>query len=182
MTGARAGGSTASADEIRELRELSGEDWDALRCGEDDPFGIAPLGLTWRSKDLHFILYRERRAASHVSILLRHEIRVGARRVAVTGVAGVITRKELRRRGLAQRVLNHAIREVLPRADTSFALLFCLPGLVELYRKLGWTEVAAPVRADQPGGVVALPLRTLVLPLEDIAFPDGELRLDSLPW
>lgn len=77
--------------EIREVADVPQADWTSLFAGETDPFEIEPLGLAWRAKDTHFVLYAQRRAASHVSVLLHHVVRVGGESVPVTGVAGVLT-------------------------------------------------------------------------------------------
>ena len=130
-------GDSLVATEILELAEVPVADWHALFAGEMDPFEIEHLHLIWRPKDTHFVLYSGGRAASHVSVLLRHMVRVGSDQIAVTGVAGVTTRPDLRRRGLAGRLLRHALWATRSRAETSFALLFCLPKLVALYRSLG---------------------------------------------
>jgi GNAT superfamily N-acetyltransferase len=168
--------------EIRELSDVPQADWTSLFAGETDPFEIEPLALAWRAKDTHFVLYAEGRAASHVSILLRHVVRVSRESVPVTGVAGVLTRPDLRGRGLARRVLAHALRETRSRAATSFALLFCLPKLVSLYRELGWQEVAPPVLIEQPSGAAPAPLPAMVLALGERPWPAGPVDLDSRPW
>lgn len=168
--------------EIRELAEVPSADWQALFAGDADPFEIEHLGLSWRSKDTHFILYSDGQAASHVSILLRHLVRAGPQAVGVTGVAGVVTRPDLRRRGLARRLLAHALREAKSRTGSQFALLFCLPKLIALYQRLGWEEIPSPVYVEQPSGVVEVPLRTMVLRLLHMEWPTGPVWLDSPPW
>ena len=168
--------------DIRELAEMPADDWQALFAGETDPFEIEHLHLSWRPKDVHFVLYSDGRAVSHVSVVLRHAVRVGGRRIDVTGVAGVITRPDLRRRGLAALLLQHAIRETQPRAGSAFALLFCRPDRAALYGRLGWMEVASAVHVEQPAGIIEAPLRTMVLPLRDEPWPSGAVWLDSRPW
>ena len=175
-------GESPVATEIRELAEVPGADWQALFAGNADPFEIEPLNLSWRPKDTHFVLYSDGRAASHVSILLRHMVRAGSSAVRVTGVAGVVTRPDLRRRGLARRLLGHALRETQSRTGSAFALLFCLPKLVPLYKGLGWQEISSVVHVEQPCGVIEAPLRTMVLPLRGEKWPAGPVWLDSPPW
>ncbi len=175
-------GESLEAVEIQELAEVPWVDWHALFAGEADPFEIEHLHLTWRPKDTHFVLYSGGLAASHVSVLLRHVVRVGSDQIAVTGVAGVITRPDLRRRGLASRLLDHALSATRSRAQTSFALLFCLPKLVTLYRSLGWQEITSVVDFERPSGVVEAPLRTMVLALRGEDWPAGPLILNSPPW
>ncbi len=170
------------SQDIQELVEVPGEDWHELFAGNSDPFDIEHLGLAWRHKDTHFVLYREGRAVSHVSILLRHTVRVGREHIAVTGVAGVITRRDLRRRGLAAWLLSHGLAETRERARSSFAFLFCLPRLVPLYDSLGWNDVRASVHIKQPSGVIEAPLPAMVLPIQGDAWPAGPVWLDSAPW
>lgn len=175
-------GSLVAGEEIRELATLPKADWDVLSAGRSDPFGIEHLQLSWRPKDTHFLLYRDGRAASHVSVLLRHTVRVGSDRIAVTGVAGIITRPDLRHRGLATRVLRHALDATRHRARTSFGFLFCLRELVPLYEARGWREVCSVVRIQQPAGVVEAPLRAMILPLHDQQWPAGPVCLGGPPW
>lgn len=175
-------GDLSEATVIREWAEVPGADWQALFAGSADPFAIDHLGLSWRKKDMHFVLYAGDRAACHVSMLLRHLIRVRSERIAVTGVAGVFTRPDLRHRGLARCLLDHALREIQNRTESEFALLFCLPQLGELYRGLGWQGVSSAVHVEQPSGVIEAPLRTMVLPLRSMRWPGGPVWLDSPPW
>ncbi|WP_258314652.1 GNAT family N-acetyltransferase, partial [Streptomyces sp. Act143] len=98
----------------------------------------------------------------------------------VAGLGGVVVAPDLRGRGLARLVVAAAAHARGTGAE--FGLLFCLPDRVPLYRRLGWRESADGMRVEQPGGVVAHPLRTMWLPLaEGAVWPSGPARLHSLP-
>ncbi len=97
---------TAQTLEIRQLPAVSQAEWDTLFAGNPDPFGIEPLRLQMRAKDLHFILDLDGHAASHVSLLLSHTPRVGSLGIPVSGIGGVLTRPDVRRRGVAARLLR----------------------------------------------------------------------------
>lgn len=175
-------GEPPASETIRELSEVPAADWQTLSAGDPDPFGTEYLNLSWRSKDTHFVLYSNGRAASHVSVLLAHTVRVGSEEVRVTGIAGVLTRPDVRNRGFARHLLDHALGETQARTASAFGLLFCLPRLVTLYQRIGWEEVGSPVFAEQPSEIIRVPLRTMFLSLRDMKWPTGPVFLDSPPW
>lgn len=148
----------------------------------DDPFGVAYTGLSWLPKDVHFgVRGASGRLVAHTG-LLRLPLTVGGVDLDVMGVGGVAVSAGTRGRGLARTVVGAALdhaRTLGPR----YALLFCRPPLVALYRRLGFREVAGDVHVEQPEGrVVVMPLRTMWTPLhEGAAWPEGPVRLRSLP-
>ncbi|MFD0278791.1 GNAT family N-acetyltransferase [Kitasatospora sp. NPDC127111] len=148
----------------------------------DDHFGVAHTGLSWLPKDIHFgVRDGDGRLIAH-SGLLRLPFTVGGVDLEVMGVGGVAVAPDVRGRGLARAVVGAALdhaRTLGPR----FALLFCRPQLVGLYRRLGFRELAVDVHVEQPEGrVVVMPLRTMWTPLHDGAsWPEGPVRLRSLP-
>jgi GNAT superfamily N-acetyltransferase len=168
--------------EIRRLPAVSQADLDALFAGNPDPFGIEPLRLQTRAKDLHFILALDGQAASHVSLLLSHTLRVGTLGVPVGGIGGVITRPDVRRRGFAARLLGHTLSHLRTQSASEFAFLFCLPRLLGYYRSLGWEEIREDVYIEQPGGEILSPLCSMAISLRDHTWPPGRVHLGSLPW
>ncbi|GHA08154.1 hypothetical protein GCM10010329_33640 [Streptomyces spiroverticillatus] len=149
----------------------------------DDPFGVAGTGLTWLPKKDHFGLVRDAdgRLVAHAG-LLRLPLSVGGADFEAVGVGGVAVAPDVRGQGLARRIVAAALDHARTLGPDR-ALLFCRPPLAALYERLGWREVRAEVRVEQPEGeVVLMPLRTMWTPLREGAeWPEGEVRLRSLP-
>jgi GNAT superfamily N-acetyltransferase len=144
-------------------------------------FGVLPHELTWRPKDLHFVLHADNQPVSHVG-LLQHLIRVGEQPLKVAGVGGVVTVPEAQKRGLAQRLMKHATVFMENEWMVDAGLLFCLPKMEAYYARLGWRKIDSPIVFDQPGGKTASPLPVMVLPFGGRPWPKGEVDLESLPW
>ncbi|WP_327676259.1 GNAT family N-acetyltransferase [Kitasatospora sp. NBC_00458] len=148
-----------------------------------DPYGVADVGLTWLSKEIHFgaRAAEDGRLVAHTG-LLRLPLTVGGVDLDVMGVGGVAVAAEQRGRGLARAVLGAALDHART-LGLRHALLFCRPPLAPLYRRLGWRELLEDVHVEQPEGrVVLMPLRTMWTPLGAGAqWPEGPVRLRSLP-
>ena len=69
----------------------------------------------------------------------------------VVGIGGVIVTRAMRGRGLA-RVVVAAILRLGGELGPDHAMLFCAPQLTPMYAGFGFSEIAAPVRAEQPTG------------------------------
>jgi GNAT superfamily N-acetyltransferase len=162
--------------DIRTFQTLPDAERQALFGWGEDLFGVNALGLRWRSKDRHFVLYEDGVPLANASVL-RHEVR----NVVVGGLGSVITRSEARGRGLAQQIVGHAVEFLRDDLRASFGLLFCLPGLVPFYASQGWM-VVEPVLIDQPGGKVPSPIPVMVLPFGHEPWPPERVDLGSLPW
>ena len=88
------------------------------------------------------------------------EIEVAGERFPVVGIGGVIVNAGYRSRGFARTVVEAA----LARARTfgpAFAILFCHADRAGLHVKLGFDEVAAEVRVEQPDGYAEMKLLTM---------------------
>ena len=163
--------------EIRTFQTLPDAERQALFGWGEDLFSVNALGLRWRSKDRHFVLYEDGLPRASASVL-RHEVR----NMVVGGLGGVITLPEARGRGLARQVVGRATHFFRDDLGASFGLLFCLPRLVPFYRSLGWQLVEPGVLIDQPGGKILSPVPVMVLPFKDEPWPAERVDLDSLPW
>jgi predicted N-acetyltransferase YhbS len=166
---------------IRISRELSREERQALGGGEEDPFGVGSLVLSWRDKELHLFAEIDGRPVAHVG-LLAQEVEVGGHPVAVAGVGGVITVPEHRGEGLARRLLREASPLMTRTLGAQFGFLFCFPRLVPFYEKIGWRRLEPPVLIEQAGGEIAAPTEVMVLRLGSRDWPPGAVRTRSLPW
>lgn len=163
--------------DIRTFRYLPDAERQALFGWGEDLFSVNALGLQWRSKDRHFVLYEDGLPRANASVL-RHQVELGV----IGGLGGVITLPEARGRGLAQQIVGHATEFLRDDLGASFGLLFCLPRLVPFYRSLGWQVVEPGVLINQPGGKIPSPVPVMVLPFGEEPWPAEQVDLDSLPW
>jgi GNAT superfamily N-acetyltransferase len=167
--------------EIRAFQTLPDAERQALYGWGEDIFGMSPYNLQWRTKDRHFVLYEDGVPRANASVL-RHEVVLDGRPMAVGGLGGVVTVPEAQRRGLAKLVVGRATEFLRDDLKTAFGLLFCLPRRVPLYRSLGWQVVEPGVLIDQPGGKIPSPMPVMILPFENEPWPAERVDLDSLPW
>ncbi len=163
--------------EIRTFQTLPDAERQALFGWGEDLFSVNTLGLQWRSKDRHFVLYEDGAPRANASVL-RHEVQFGV----IGGLGGVITLPEARGRGLARQVVGRATEFFRDDLQASFGLLFCLPRLVPFYRSLGWQLVEPGVLINQPGGKIPSPVPVMVLPFGEEPWPAEQVDLDSFPW
>ena len=165
---------------IKQTESLSGDEWQKLFGWGEDIFGADDLKLTWRPKDLHFLLYEDEEPASHVGVL-KHTILVGENPVTVGGVGGVVTVPEAQKKGYAARLMRRVAEFFEREWQTQAGLLFCLPRMVDFYESLGWQKVEEPILIEQPEGTITSPMGIMVLPLGN-AWQSGTVELKSLPW
>ena len=163
--------------DIRTFQTLPDAVRQALFGWGEDLFSVNTLGLQWRSKDRHFVLYEDGAPLASASVL-RHDVR----NMVVGGLGGVIALPEARGRGLARQVVGRAAELMRDDLGASFGLLFCLPGLVPFYESQGWMVVKQGVLIDQPGGKIPSPIPVMILPFGDEPWPDERVDLGSLPW
>ena len=169
------------ADEIRQAEVLTDEEKQLLFGWGENIFGVAALKLSWRPKDLHFLLYSGGEPVSHVGIL-KHVVTVNAESVTVGGVGGVVTVPEAQKKGFARQLMQHAAKFFEQEWKVDAGLLFCLPKLTAYYEALGWQEVESPVLIEQPSGKIVSPLCVMALPLVGEGWSSGSIELRSLPW
>ncbi|MGW4379498.1 GNAT family N-acetyltransferase [Kitasatospora sp. NPDC004531] len=171
------------APEFAPATELADWGWPDVRAlggGSDDPFETGSFDVTWRPKDRHFGVRHQGRVVAHAGFVVA-PVEVAGERFDVAGIGGVIVDPALRGHGLARLAVTGALDAA--RADgLDRALLFCLPDRTPLYARLGWFPLPEPVVADQPAGPAPVPLGAMWTPLTaDAAWPDGPVRLHSLP-
>jgi GNAT superfamily N-acetyltransferase len=169
------------AEEIRQSEALTDEEKKQLFGWGENIFGLAPLELSWRPKDLHFILYSDGRPVSHVG-LIRHAVSVNAETLTVAGVGGVVTVPDSQNKGFARRLMQHAANFFEHEWKVDAGFLFCLPRLEPYYAALAWQGLESSVMIEQPNGRIASPLRVMVLPVGGLFWPTGDVELHSLPW
>ncbi len=168
-------------EEIKQTDALTDEETQRLFGWGENIFGLLPHALIWRPKQLHFILYSDGKPVSHVG-LLRHVVRVNRRPVTVAGLGGVVTVPEAQKKGMAQRLMQHAAKFLEREWKVDAGLLFCLPRMEAYYSRLGWQTVKAPVTIEQPNGRITSPMPVMIMPLGKTPWPTGDVELESLPW
>ena len=77
-------------DEIRQVEVLTNEEKQLLFGWGENIFGVAALKLSWRPKDLHFLLYADGEPVSHVGVL-KDAVNVNREPATVGGMGGVVT-------------------------------------------------------------------------------------------
>ena len=168
------------ADEIRQTEALTDEEEQLLFAGERISSTLQ-LKLSWRPKDLHFLLYADREPVSHVGVL-KHAVSVNGEPATVGGVGGVVTVPGAQKKGLARCLMQHTAEFFEREWKVDAGLLFCLPKLTAYYEALGWQEVEIPVLIEQPSGKIVPPLCVMALPLVGEGWSSGGIELGSLPW
>jgi GNAT superfamily N-acetyltransferase len=169
------------AERIKRASVLTDDEREWLFHWGDNIFGDPPAELKWRSKDVHFVLYKDGEPVSHVSIL-KHEIKVGRKPLLVAGLGGVVTRPEAQGKGFASKLMRRAAKYFKQEWQVDAGLLFCLPHMVPYYEWLGWHVIEEPVFFRQPSGKIESPFIVMVLPCNGHDWPAGKVELKSLPW
>jgi predicted GNAT family N-acyltransferase len=169
--------------EFVELAALAEQDWDAVVAGEHQPFGSVGAGLAWRTKDRHFALREQDGRLLALAALVGVAVEIeGAGGLDVVGLGGVIVTPSERGRGLMFKVVEPVLA-LAEEMGPEHAMLFCRPELVAVYRRLGFEEITAPVRADQPAGPVEMPMRAMWRALRaGAAWPPGRVNVHGLPF
>lgn len=153
---------------------------DEVTGGAVDPSRVAATGLTWLDKEVHFGIRQQGRLVAHAG-LVQVPLSVGAVRLQVAGLGGVVVAPDLRGQGLARLVVTAAMDHARS-LGIDRGLLFCWLDLIPLYERLGWQVLPDDVLVQQPDGPVRMPLRAMWAPLVDGAeWPAGQARLLSLP-
>jgi GNAT superfamily N-acetyltransferase len=118
----------------------------------------------------------------HVGIY-RRDITWNGRKMRAGGIGGVVTAKDVRRRGYASIALNAAVQTLKDEGSTDFALLFCEPHTAPFYVGRGWKPFDGEVYAEQPqqGRIRFDALAPYVHELRRTPLK-GTLDLCGLPW
>jgi GNAT superfamily N-acetyltransferase len=170
---------TAMTQEITQVDALTEEQRAKLFEWGENIFGVRDNELTWRHKDVHFLLTVNGELVSHVGVL-KHEVSVDGQPILVGGVGGVVTIPQAQKRGFARVLMRH-VAEFFVQWPVEAGLLFCLQRRIPLYQSLGWQLLSAPVVIQQPDGDRESPLKVMVLPFGK-PWPEGKVELNSLPW
>jgi predicted GNAT family N-acyltransferase len=162
---------------------LTERDWADLVGDEHEPFGPMGAGLEWRPKDRHVALRARDGGLVAVAGAVVAEVGIeGQHRLEVVGIGSVMVRRSCRGQGLMSRLVE-PLRQLAQEMGPDHAMLFCRPGLVDLYRGLGYAAIAAAVWADQPQGRVEMPQVAMWQALRTGAeWPPGRVDVRGLPF
>jgi GNAT superfamily N-acetyltransferase len=122
--------------------------------------------------------------AAHCAMVEREVAVGGNTHVTVAGVQGFSVRPPWRKAGLSDRIMAMALTEARRRGIQA-GLLFCLPSLERVYRRMGWRTAQVTVTMlDENGKTTPLPEKNIamVIPLTIDAFPDGDIDLRGTDW
>jgi GNAT superfamily N-acetyltransferase len=168
--------------EPERLGDISGEMWAELIAGEHEPWGAVGEGLHWSEKPLNVGLRESGGRLLAAGGLVIARLRAGESSLEVVGLGGVIVTRSARGRGLA-RTLVAALLEAAAELGPERAMLFCLPRLLAFYASFGFIPIDAPVRAEQPGGRIEVPLCAMWKALRgEPAWPPGDIELAGEPF
>ena len=152
--------------------------------GVSDPFGMNrfPDGeLVWRPKDWCVALMDGDRMVASAGLLVV-QVSVGMNDFEMVGFGSVITAPERRGTGLARALMAEAV-VFAATLGPELGLLLCTEDLVGLYAKFGWHRIDEPLIVAQPEGphpMIMPGMWTSLTP--EIALPEGQLRVNSLPF
>jgi GNAT superfamily N-acetyltransferase len=164
---------------IVEGDELTAEQWDELRAGEQHPFGVDDL--QWRKRERFIALRIDGRLVSTASWAIV-DVEAGGHAFPVVGLGAVLVSRPYRDKGYARGILEAWLERVTALGPAR-ATLFCAPHNVGLYERFGFVRLQAPVTADQPTGPVTMPGAFMWRPLNPGAtWPEGPIRVRGLPF
>src|SRR5262249_46342390 len=103
-------------------------------------------------------------------------------KLKISGLSGLTTREDSRRRGVASAVMRRATQEIQETLKVDFGLLFCEPRNASFYTGLGWQSFKGDVLVMQPRGQVRFDVLDPYVFALKIAPGTGVLDLCGSPW
>jgi len=144
-----------------------------------DEFGYIPL--KWAEPEGYILAFNNSELIGRVGIIDRL-ILVVDKQIRVGGISGVITKKELRKKGIGKIMMTEAVKAIKDKANTPFSLLLCRNEVSGFYEKIGWKVNDFPTTFEQPQGKIEFPNLTMTYGCEGTFFPAGPIDLNGLPW
>jgi len=168
--------------DLIDLPEFGPDDYQQIVDGEFDPFGTDHLCITWRDKSGHVGMMEEGRLIAHAGWVPVQVRESTGQILNALGFGGVMVHRDHRGRGVGQTLVSGAM-DKMRQLDVSIAMLFCRTVRLAFYERLGWLLVGGTVTADQPDGLLVMPLETCWTPLVVGAGPpQGDLHVEGLPF
>ncbi|MGJ4910644.1 GNAT family N-acetyltransferase [Bradyrhizobium oligotrophicum] len=146
--------------------------------------GLPWAGITFAHADLRVLVQDESgEVLCHVGIY-RRLVKWNGQNVNVAGIGGVLTRPDMRNRGLATVGLNAAIQTLRHEDSINYAVLFCAADRIPFYTARGFIPFDGDVYAEQPeqGRIRFDRLSALVHDVKRTAPTRGTIDLCGLPW
>ena len=141
----------------------------------------------WQSKPSWRVIAQEEngKIVAHTAIVLR-SVQVGdnSMPVWVAGIQGVFVRQPYRGKGLSDRIMERAVKE-MDHHNLEAGMLFCIPKLEGLYGRMGWQKINAAVSFIGDLGEDESLLEdttVMVYPVKLKAFPQGYIDLNGRDW
>jgi predicted acetyltransferase len=138
--------------------------------------------IQWAHADLRVLIEAPTGGlACHVGIYFR-TVTWNGRKVHISGIGGVSTREDCRRRGYASIALNAAVQTIRDHDTVQFALLFCEPHNFAFYQARGWQPFNGEIYAEQPEGKARFEAMAPFVFEIRRAPQQGTIDLCGLPW
>lgn len=166
---------------IIQTETLSPEEHKQLFEWGEDIFGGNLKQFSWRPMEQRFILKIDGESIGHLG-LIREQLVVDGEQFDIAGVGDVVTIPSMQRKGVAGKLMHHAIDFFLNEWKVDAGVLFCLERLVPYYQSLGWQIANNPIFVMQPTGQIRFPNCMMVWPTKRKGWIKGEIRTNSLPW
>jgi predicted N-acetyltransferase YhbS len=168
--------------ELVDMPQFGADDYAAIVDGEPDPYGTEELGIVWRTKTSHIGAREEGRLIGHAGWVPAEVEPTSGATVKILGLGSVMMHRHHRGNGVGGRLVLGAMQRMGEVGDP-VAMLFCREARLPFYERLGWRPIYGTVTADQPTGVVTVPLVTCWTPLvEGAELPDVDLHVVGLPF
>ena len=138
--------------------------------------------FTWAAPHWLVLIWDEDELVAKVGLLVRDAFHDNMPK-RIGGVGGVMTHPARQGQGLASQAMREAAKRFETDLNVSYALLFCLPHLVEFYKRLDWKTFEGKIFVEQPGGKIEFSVNgAMLLDVKEPAPLDGVLDLNGLPW
>lgn len=169
--------------EVIEFGGLSDAQRAELEGDEEDPFDARGTLLQWRAKDRHVGLQDpDGRLIASTGLVLAEIAVDDGPPTPVVGIGGVIVTARHRGKGVANRVIEEALRHA-STLGPGLAILFCHRNRAGLYVRHRFTEIPPPVTVEQPHGFVEMPQVAMWRSIrKGCSLPQGQVKLLSLPF
>lgn len=102
----------------------------------------------------------------------------------IAGVGNVFALPRWRKKGVIDQIMILALKEARKRGLEA-GLLFCIPPLEKVYRRMGWKKINTTVTMhDESGFDIPVPEKNIIMvvPITIETFPDGEIHLMGRDW
>ena len=171
--------------ETEKLTGVQKESIQKLRAAVYPPEVLATLPgrlFTWAAPQWSVLIWDGDELIAKVGMLARDAFHDNAPK-RIGGIGGVMTHPAKQGQGLASQAMREASKRFDTDLNVSYALLFCLPALVEFYKRLSWKPFEGKIFVEQPSGKVEFSANgAMVLDVKDQAPLDGLMDLNGLPW